>query len=166
VKKYKEAIQPFIKAHELGVADSSQLYVFRIAQSYARVGDADNALLWLEKVLVQMRYNINEKQNIADNQAFASLKENPRFLTLLGITKQAFTRDEGWRFNVDYLLTEIKRVNPVYSKQALPLELVQSAERLKAQIPKFSDAQILWRCSICWYCSGNLYPDNFLLTIP
>src|SRR5207237_6046429 len=42
------------------------------------------------------------------------------------------------------LLSEVRRVNPVYSKQPLPVDLVQAAAELKKQIPKLSNEQIMY----------------------
>lgn len=141
--KFREAIPAFLKAAELGLPDRSQHYAVDIARSYARAGDNDDALNWLEKALRQFRFN--QKPSLLNDPAFASLKDIPCFRELMGILpNRKFTRTEGWRYDVDYLLSEIKRVNPVYSKQPLPDEIIQAASRLKTQIPKLSDAQIMY----------------------
>lgn len=142
IKKFKEAADAFAKAQELGLPRASHWNAVDVAESYARAGDVENALAWLEKANRQFRFGA--RSSLMKEPGFASLKDNPRFLELIGATKREFTRNEGWRYDVDYLLSEIKRLNPVYSKQPLPNELVQSARRLKAQIPKLSDAQVLF----------------------
>jgi hypothetical protein len=141
--KFREAIQPFLRAQELGMVPAPQYNALYLAESYARTEDTDNAFLWLEKVVGDFRFN--DKPSLLENPAFDSIKNNPRFLKLAGVSgKSEFKRDEGWRADIDYLLSEVKRLNPVYSKQPLPNEIVRAANRLKIQISKFSDAQILF----------------------
>lgn len=142
IQKFKEAARAFAKAQELGLPRASHWNAVDVAESYARAGDVENALSWLEKANRQFRFGA--RSSLMKALGFASLKDNPRFLELIGATKREFTRNEGWRYDVDYLLSEIKRLNPVHSKQPLPDELVQAARRLKAQIPKLSDAQVLF----------------------
>ena len=140
--RFKEAADAFAKAQELGLPRATHWNAVDVAQSYARAGDVENALLWLEKANRQFRFG--NRSSLMKEPGFASLKDNPRFLELIGATKREFTRDEGWRYDIDYLLSEVKRLNPVYSNQPLPDELVQAARRLKTQIPKLSDAQVLF----------------------
>jgi tetratricopeptide (TPR) repeat protein len=141
--RFQEAIEPFLKAYEFGNTPNSQYNVLNLAESYARTGDNENALLWLGKLVGQFRFN--QKPTLLKNPAFASLKDNPRFVKLVEPpVKPRFKREEGWRADIDYLLSEIKRLNPVYSKQPLPGEILQAANQLKRQIPKLSDAQVLF----------------------
>jgi tetratricopeptide (TPR) repeat protein len=140
--KFREAIEPFLKADEFGISVASHFNAYYIAKSYARAGDTENALIWLEKTVGQLRFN--NLPNLANDPAFASLKNNPRFIKLTGaLPNKNFTRDQGWQYDVDYLLSEVKRVNPVYSKQPFPDDLTQAADRLKQQIPVLSDARVL-----------------------
>lgn len=141
--RFQEAIQPFIKANELGTTPNPQYIVLNIAQSYALAGDKENALFWIKKLVGQFRFN--QKPTLLKDAAFASLRDDPRFIKLVEPPiKAQFKREEGWRADIDYLLAEIKRLNPVYNKQPLPYEIVQAATRLKTQIGKLSDAQILF----------------------
>ncbi|MCA1623704.1 MAG: hypothetical protein LC768_05480 [Acidobacteria bacterium] len=139
--KFLEAAPVFLKAHELGVFPFPQFNALNAAKSFARAGDAKNALLWLEKALRDLRFN--QKPSLLKDPAFESLKSNPRFLELVDNSpKRELSRDEGWRYDVDYLLSEIKRLNAVYSKAPLPEKLVRAADRLKKEIPKLSNEQI------------------------
>lgn len=138
---FREAIPAFLKAQELGVIPSPQNNAVNIARSYNRLGDTDNALLWLDKAVHELR--LNNKQDLRADTAFTSLRNNPRFLELVGtLPNRSFSRDEGWSYDVDYLLSEIKRLNAVYSKAPLPAELVRASEQLKQEIPKLSPEQI------------------------
>lgn len=139
--KFREAAPAYLKAHELGVMSYPQYNALNIAKSYARAGDADNALVWLEKTLRDLRFN--QKPSLLNDKAFESLKNNPRFLELVrGAPQKELSRDEGWRYDVDYLLSEVKRLNAVYSKAPFPDQLLRAADKLKADIPKLSNEQI------------------------
>lgn len=142
LKRFRESVHAFIKAYEFGVPDNSQHYAMDIARAYAQSGDRDNALRWLNKVLGEFRFN--QKPSLVNDPAFASLKDSLRFRKLMGLLpNRKFTREEGWRYDIDYLLSEIKRVNPVYSNKSLPADLAQAAQLLKARIRKISDAQVI-----------------------
>jgi tetratricopeptide (TPR) repeat protein len=139
--KFREAIPAFLKAYELGVPSFPQYNALDIAKSYARAGDTENSLMWLGKTLHDLRFN--QKPSLLSDPAFVSLRNNPRFLELVGdLPKRELSRDEGWRYDVNYLLSEIKRLNPVYSKAPLPEELVRAADQLKYEIPKLSNEQV------------------------
>lgn len=142
LKKYREAVEPFMKAHRLGTYEGATLTSYYIAASYARAGDTENALNWMEKAINE--YHYPGKPSLLDDPAFESIKANPRFLKLFNLPKKEFSRDAGWRADLDYLLAEINRLNPVYGsgRQPLPAEFTRAAERLKAQIPKLADHEI------------------------
>jgi tetratricopeptide (TPR) repeat protein len=142
LKKYREAVEPFMKAHRLGAYEGSTLSSYYIAANYARAGDAEKALDWVEKAVNE--YHYPGKPSLLEDPAFESIKTNPRFLKLFNLPKKEFSRDAGWRADLDYLLAEISRLNPVYGsgKQPLPAEFLRAAQRLKTEIPKLSDAEI------------------------
>jgi tetratricopeptide (TPR) repeat protein len=82
--KFREAIQPFLKAQEIGMVPAPQYNALFLAESYARTRDTDNALLWLEKVVGELRFD--QKPSLLENPAFDLLKNNPRFLKLAGVS--------------------------------------------------------------------------------
>lgn len=142
LKRYREAVEPYMKAHQFGGYEGATLTSYYIAATYARAGDTANALDWVEKAVNEFHYP--SKPSLLDDPAFESIKTEPRFLKLFNLPKKEFSRDDGWRADLDYLLAEIGRLNPVYGfgKQPLPAEFLRSAEHLKTQIPKLSDAEI------------------------
>jgi hypothetical protein len=68
---------------------------------------------------------------------------DPRFHELVGeLPHRAFTRDEGWRYDLAYLVSETKRVHYLYRNQPLPKEFTDEVQALNEQIPTLSDSVI------------------------
>jgi tetratricopeptide (TPR) repeat protein len=141
-QKYREAANAYVKADELGVSPYPQTNAAGAALAFARAGENELALDWLEKAILKYRH---ENEILLKNNAFAALRQNPRFLKLAPPTAaDTISRAEGWRADVDYLLTSMRRFRPEFygQKRELPNNLVQAAESLKARIPKLTDLEI------------------------
>lgn len=137
--KFQEAIPAFKKGNDLGHPLGRIVTGYYIAASYARAGDKDNALEWLNTIIY--RYHYAGKKFLLDDPAFESLKNDARFLKLFNLPKREFSRNEGWRYDLDFLLSEIKRLNPVYRNSPLPPDLTKAASKLRKDIPKLSNAE-------------------------
>ena len=53
------------------------------------------------------------------------------------------SRIEGWRSDIRYYLEQMKRQHYVYSRKPLPAGLIEAANRLSANVPRYSDERIL-----------------------
>ena len=53
------------------------------------------------------------------------------------------TRVAGWRSDIAYYLAQMKRQHYVYSKRPLPAGLIEAANRLSRNVPRYSDERIL-----------------------
>jgi tetratricopeptide (TPR) repeat protein len=75
---------------------------------------------------------------------FASLREHPEFLEIVGRPQtMGWSRDEGWRRDLEHLYAEIRRVNPEYRHHDLPDALARLYAELRGKIPRLSDEQVL-----------------------
>lgn len=75
--------------------------------------------------------------------ALASLRNDPEFLEMIGRPDTSgWDRNKGWTYDLDFLYTELKRVNPDYRDKPFPAELVCRYEDLKSKIPQLSDEEI------------------------
>src|SRR5262249_54739303 len=84
------------------------------------------------------------KPVLYDDPAFASLKSEPRFQKLAGrIDTSKMSRTEGWRTDIDYLVSEIRRVNHLYRLKPLPQVLMARDSELKRDGQKLKDEEIL-----------------------
>ena len=140
LKQYQSAIESYKKARELGFG-FQQRVAYIIAACHAQLGEKEQALEWLKKALYEHRYE-NRAQIISDDD-FKNLRDEPRFKRLAGIaTERKFSRNEGWRFDLDYFMSELKRLNATYSREPLPVKIQQTADSLRKRIPKLNDAEI------------------------
>jgi C-terminal processing protease CtpA/Prc len=71
------------------------------------------------------------------------LRTNPRFQKLVApIVSGTVSREEGWKTDLDYLLTQFRRINPQYNRTETKEKIENAAARLRDQIPRLSDVQI------------------------
>lgn len=80
---------------------------------------------------------------IYDHKEFESLRSDPEFLELAGRPDTSgWSRDYGWRRDVDFLRDEVKRLNADYRNSPLPPEFERRYEELKEKVPQLSDEEI------------------------
>ena len=134
-----------IAAYERGLALTStwqpSAVRLALAQAYLAVGNKESAYRVLERALQEDQYT--QKPGLYDNPAFAGIRDEPRFLTLVGrLDTSKMSREDGWRTDIDYLVAEIKRVNHLYRRQPLPEELIARQRALKRDVGKLTDQEI------------------------
>ena len=140
-REYRAAAEAFRKADELGVPAYARALPEFAARAHARAGEPDSALAWLKKAFEE--YHRERPVALLQDSTFRNLREDPRFRSLAGPRPDpSASRVEGWRTDLDYLLTQIRRFNPVYRERPLPDSIVQAAARLRERIPSLSDVQI------------------------
>jgi tetratricopeptide (TPR) repeat protein len=135
------AANAYAEAMELGGPGTPAGAGFKRAVAYATAGDREEALRVLEYLVFQQRYLL--RPGLYDVPAFANLRSDPRFLRLVGREDTSkLTRNEGWSRDLAYLVSEIRRTNPLYSTQPFPPNFVQLQSQLQRNIPHLSDAKI------------------------
>lgn len=113
----------------------------RVARLYAGLGAADSALAWLSRSLA---LGWDDRPGIADDPAFASLRDDPRFRRLAGVPADPPpSRDEGWRRDIDYLIEEVRRMHVAAAGPAVPATFDSTAAALKARVPELTNEQVL-----------------------
>lgn len=139
--KPKEAVEALKRAGTLHTKVASWFVDYALAGSYLELKDKENAYRALEE-LVNGEHFLS-RQRLYNMKAFAAIKDEPRFRKLAGhVDASKLSRDEGWRRDIDLLLTEIKRVNPIYRNAPLPEEVLNRYKQLKKEVPKLSDEEI------------------------
>lgn len=139
--EFAAAAQAFVKADEMGVPAAARSNAGYAALAFARAGNANLALDWLERAILVYRHE--QPLALLQNKAFDNLRAHPRFQKLAPPpVEKNISRVEGWRTDLDYLIAQIRRYDPAYSREPLPAAFQQNAERLRKQIPSLSDAQI------------------------
>jgi len=114
---------------------------YRLARLYAGSGNAEQALEWLRRSL-ESRYE--DRPSIAGDDSFASLRENPRFRRLAGMLPAGeLSRDDGWRFDLEYLVEEAQRMHVGPDRPAFSERFESQVRALRDAIPRLSDNQVL-----------------------
>ena len=106
-KDYRKAIAAGEKALEFGASLPSSYMIYNIARCYARLGENDQALKWLEKAFANGYRHLREAQS---DPVFQPLRNNSRFLDVVGLPDTVrLSRDDGWRCDLQLLAREVKR---------------------------------------------------------
>lgn len=141
-KQFKIAGNSFRKAFELGTGvQARNRSGWYAALAFAQANEPEMALDWLERYF---SYNYSGVDySLLQNNAFASLQQNPRFQKLGTPTvTSTVSREEGWRTDLDYLIAQFRRFNPQYNQPRIKEKIDAEAARLREQIPRLSDIQI------------------------
>src|SRR5262249_25423033 len=137
-KKYRESAAAYETARAAGFYESA-VGAYEIAACYALSGDGDSALRWLEESL---RSRLRERSQIGRDERFAALRKDPRFRRLAGELDPGVTgREEGWKFDLRFLTSEIRRLHPSYGKE-LPRDYARRLEALEQRLGAMTDPQI------------------------
>lgn len=145
-KRYLEAVDAYRKALPLGTQRSREgspdFMRIRIARCYALAGERDSALAWLDRAIVN---GYQDRGDLVEDDALASLREDPRFRRLAGTEPIELDRDAGWRHDLAYLIAEIRRVHVRFRNEPLPPGFEAEARALDDAIPRLTDAQVYLR---------------------
>jgi tetratricopeptide (TPR) repeat protein len=147
--KYDDAAAAFGKAEELGGFQwNPPRMVFRgesawgLAAAHARAGRKDEAIRWTRKALSQGLRDIRRFHG----KHFASLMDDPEFRTLVWATDvKGLSRDEGFRYDLRFLMHEAKRIHYAPFRETSEAELDSLAQSLDSDIPNLTDDQLLVR---------------------
>src|SRR5262249_19639871 len=97
--EYRAAIAAYQRANALGFG-FLQHNACNSARAYARLGEKEKALAWLETALKDHRFE--NRPSLGEDEAFRGLRADPRFRQLAGLLPgRAFSRDEGWVYDLD-----------------------------------------------------------------
>ncbi|MFP5286221.1 MAG: tetratricopeptide repeat protein [Thermoanaerobaculia bacterium] len=141
LKKYAEAAAAYEKAGPLIGWDLEFANGYFMATSYMRGGDRRAALDKLREMIFERHGYF--RAALYDWPSFEPLRNDPEFLELIGRPDPAgWTREEGWRRDIDHLYNETKRVNPDYRDVPFPAEVTRRCEELKKNVSKMSDEEI------------------------
>jgi tetratricopeptide (TPR) repeat protein len=137
--QFRGAAEAFSRALALGGEYPGSL-AYRIASMYARAGDKDQSLAWLEKSLA---IPLENRPRIASDDAFAAWRDDDRFRKLAGLpAKGPVGREEGWNRDLDFLVSEIRRMHYAYRSNPLPPGFENEVRSLRQRIPKLPDSSM------------------------
>lgn len=164
LKQYREAIVAYKRSSDLGFLDRA-LADYQIARCYSFLADKEAALEWLNKAL-KSRYRYRTR--IIRDDAFQSLRDDPRFRQIAGLSKNKITnRIPGWTSDLDYLISEVKRVHYRFSREPLPGEFLRTAAEIRRDLPRLSDSEIVVKLQRLFTLLGDghslIYPFGMTL---
>lgn len=134
-----EAIEAFQRAKALGYGTDYTLDVW-IAALYADMDDREAAYEWLERALAD---GLEGRKRISQHRAFKRFEDDDGYRRLAGLLpRREFTRDEGWRYDLDYLVEEIRRLHAAFERPSFSPEFEAAAADIRARIPRLTDEGI------------------------
>jgi tetratricopeptide (TPR) repeat protein len=138
-REYQKAIAAYQQALTLRASFPS-VPAYRIACCYARLGDNGQAFLWLEKSFALGLRNLDDARTEDD---LKSLHSDPRFRKLVALVDvNKMTRSQGWRYDIELLVRELRRLHYELSKKPAPKGFDALAQRLRDEVPKLTDHQL------------------------
>lgn len=120
---------------ELGSDQRSRLMV-RLAGVYADLGMPDRAFDWLERALGD---RLETRPTIRNMRQFEPYRDDPRFRELAGLLEETTDRVTGWRTDLEWLVTEVKRLHAGPTRPAFAVEFDEAVASLDARIPELDD---------------------------
>lgn len=135
---YTEAISCFQKANDFGGWSPAECFL-QLAKCYAMKKDQSQAMRCLRQA---RNAGLRSLTSITNDNAFAEYRNDLEFRVIAGLPYKEFeNRTDGWRFDLNYLVGEIKRkaVKPYRFR----MEKIDSMARvIDKSIPAMTDFQI------------------------
>jgi tetratricopeptide (TPR) repeat protein len=140
LNKPAEAIAAYERAMALG-GPRYRIVNEWIAELYIQLGNHDAALDALERSVFEQAYLHRGRMMYAEE--FAAVRDNPRFQRIAGVVDTSgMTREQGWRTDLDFMLAEIRRINPHYHIGDLPAPVIAVYRELYDNVGSLSDEQM------------------------
>ncbi len=138
--KPAEAIAAYERAMALG-GPRYRMANEWLPQLYIQLGDHEAAIDALERSVLE---NANLRRGgMIYAEEYAVLRDNPRFQRVAGVVDTSgMTREQGWRADLDFMLAEIRRINPHYHVGELPAPLMTVYRELYDNVGSLSDEQM------------------------
>lgn len=141
LKKHREAALAHARGGQLRGWDLGSGHGLDMASNYLAAGDRQAAMKVLRR-LISFRH-FYWRTALYEYEEFAALRDDPEFSQMTGqVDTSDWDRVQGWNYDLDFLIEEIKRVNPDYRDKPLPREMLRRHKALKAAIHRLSDEEI------------------------
>ena len=138
-RNYRKAIPAYEKVVQLrGGYPFNAAY--NVAACHALLGEKTAALEWLQKAFDMGFRDLEHAETDNDLQA---LRDDPGFQKIVGLVDTSkMSRDEGWRFDLQFLAREASRKGYKLFRQTSQAEFSASVRALDDSIPKLTDIQV------------------------
>lgn len=139
--EFARALEAAQKVLDLGPGFPPFNVAYRIAEICGRLGDADATLEWLGRAFDLGYRDLSGAQT---DEAFTFLHNEPRFREIVAMVDPSqFTREEGWRYDLQLLMRELKRKAWDPYRYVPEAEFDAMAGDLHERVPTLSDIQII-----------------------
>ena len=175
LKEWQQAVAAFKRALALG----SQLHglpghgenpndmMIRLAEAYAQAGDEQQAMHWINQALTA-RWDDRPKLagtsffQQGKNPNFSAFENTEAFERAAGsYLEKGIRRDEGWRHDLKYLASEIKRLHVHPFHAISEKEFEKRINDIHRRIPELSDQQVVFNLMQLLGSLGNGH--NFII---
>jgi tetratricopeptide (TPR) repeat protein len=137
LKRYDEAIKAWAKSVELGYQPATGLYNLACANSLA--GSKEEALTWLEKAIDA---GFSQEETLRTDSDLDPIRADTHFKKLVGIPPEGLSREERWRFDLDYLVRRMEKVHyNLYAKVSRE-KFQEAIVELKSHIGTLKDEEM------------------------
>lgn len=138
-KDYRKAIPAYEKAFELRSGfPCNQAY--SLAACYGLLGEKEQSFKWLERAF---ELGFRRLDQARSDPALELLRSDARYRNLVGLVDTGrMSRDEGWRYDLQFLAREIKRRSYDPYHKVSREEFEASVKGLHDAIPQLTDLQI------------------------
>jgi tetratricopeptide (TPR) repeat protein len=135
----EEAVRAADKALELGWISQTYAY-YEVAKIYARQGKKEDVLRTLDRA-IDARFT--PRTRIRDEPIFQAFANDARFRQISGqLPRREFSRDAGWQYDIDFLMSEARRLHASAKREAFSAEFERAGKDLHVAIPALTDSQI------------------------
>ncbi len=127
------------RAIEHGTFFFRERFAHELAKAAALRGDRAGAFEWIRRALA---WRYTPRTNLATDTIFRSYRSDPEFRELAGmLPDRPFTRDEGYRYDVRFLVREAQRLHASFKRQAFSPRFDSLASALETRIPLLTERQ-------------------------
>jgi len=113
----------------------------QIARGHARLGQKALALEWISRAL---DWRLTPRTTLQTDSAFQAYRDDDQFRRLAGFPpKGERSREERWRYDIDFLVQESRRLHASFNREAFSPEFETAASELKAKVGQLTDHQII-----------------------
>ncbi len=138
----EQAVELLMTAFEKGSQGNDYSNAYRIATLHAQLGSTDEALDWLQKAMELRHVN---RPGVATDAAFRSLADDPRFREIAGLAPEGeLDREAQWLYDLDFLMAEIRRMNPRPGGHPDGGQVHRAIEALKGQVTVLDDTKVIF----------------------
>ncbi len=137
--QFRKAIPAFQNAIEIG--EWPDIYSYYIAKSYAKLGDADSTIVWLQKAIDAGWPAYSRLQ--ADG-AFAFVRNRPEYQSIFGRGGIDSTDSvQRWRADLQFIMKKMKLLHYNMFNRNPPAVWNRLEQEIDSSIPQWNDARII-----------------------